>query len=255
VARNLNDLNGALASVRRNISEVVVEGGPVGAEVLVNGQPAGRLPLASPLRLGKGVADIELRAPSYISASRSLKVSGGTQERVSIVLAQAQPAAQPPGLSGNDPASRPPTDEPHPSTAPPGGDQPKMPPKRIAAWATGAAAGAALIFGVVETVTWASKLDQFDHHKGPLLSDPTITDRVNCGNAEPNYGSTECRDIHNSLVQARTLTIVGFGLAAALGAASAVLFATSSPDRPKTDTAFTCAPDLARRGVGCVFSF
>jgi hypothetical protein len=53
VARNLTDLNGALAAVRRNISEVTVEGGPVGAEVLVNGQAAGRLPLAAPLRLAR----------------------------------------------------------------------------------------------------------------------------------------------------------------------------------------------------------
>jgi hypothetical protein len=130
-----------------------------------------------------------------------------------------------------------------------------MPLKRIAAWATGGVAAAALIFGVVETVTWASKLHEYDNHTGPLISDPTITNKHNCGNSEPNYGGQECQVLHNSLAQARTLTIVGYGLAAALGATSAILFATSSADHPKTDTAFACAPDLTARGVGCVMSF
>src|SRR5438309_7479013 len=35
VSRNLGDLTGALASVRTNIGDVVVGGGPVGAEVVV----------------------------------------------------------------------------------------------------------------------------------------------------------------------------------------------------------------------------
>src|SRR5579872_2645775 len=80
VSRNLADLTGALAAVRTNISDVTVTGEPKDAEVMVNGQSVGRLPLAAPVRLGKGAADVELRAPGYVSATRSLMIPGGTQE-------------------------------------------------------------------------------------------------------------------------------------------------------------------------------
>jgi hypothetical protein len=183
-----------------------------------------------------------------------LKVNGGTQERFSIVLAQTQQALPPPGAAGNDLTTRPPADEPAPDPRPPG-DTSRTSSKRIAAWTTGGVAAAALIFGVVETFAWARRLDQFDNHTGPLVSDPTVTTQHNCGNSEPNYGGPGCQVLHNNLAQARTLTIVGYGLAVALGATSAILFATSSSEPPKTDTAFTCAPDLARRGFGCVLSF
>ncbi len=252
VARNLGDLTGALASVRSNISEITVTGEPTGADVLVNGQSVGRLPLTSPLRIGKGVADIELRATGYAPGTRSLKIAGGNQETVNIVLTRvAQPAApvaaapEEPNRPVTPPSSPPPTEQ----------DAPRTNPRRIAAWATGAAAGLSLVFGVIETVAWVQKLDQFDNHIGPLLVDPTIMDKKNCGAKQMNFGGPGCQALHDDLTHARTLTFVGYGLAAALGVTSAVLFATSKPDRSKGDMAFACAPDLVSRGVGCAFSF
>ena len=250
VSRNLADLTGALASVRTNISDVTVGGGPVGAQVLVNGQLVGRLPLSAPVRLGRGAADVELRAPGYVSASRPLRVPGGTQETVTIDLARLAPEA--PEASAAGLASLPAT-----STTPTTIDQPRTTassPRRVTAWATGGGAALGLIFGVVETINWVGKQNDFDSHIGPLPLNPMATGR-NCGAREANYGGPGCQTLHDDYTRARTLSFVGYGVAAAFGVTSALLFATSSPTRTSNDIALTCAPDVLIRGAGCVLPF
>ena len=69
VAKNKASLDEALKRARQNIGEVAVTGAPVGAEVYVNGHSVGRLPLRDPIRLVRGVADIELRAPGYLTCA------------------------------------------------------------------------------------------------------------------------------------------------------------------------------------------
>jgi len=246
VARNLGDLTGALATVRTNISEVTIGGGPAGAEVFINGQSFGRLPLTSPVRLGKGPADIEFRAPGYLTASRLLKVPGGTQETIAIVLTKASVESPPPtgaveaASSPVAPSNRVAADqEPAPTAS----------SRRVAAWVTGAGAGLGLIFGAVETVVWVGKKNDFDNHQAPS------TMVHDCATSLTSAGGPECQRIHEDLVRARTLAFVGYGVAAALGVTSAILFATSGSDRSKADMAFVCAPDLGNRGVGCSFSF
>ena len=113
VSRNLADLTGALAGVRMNISEVTITGEPKNADVLVNGQSVGHLPLAAPVRLGKGAADVELRASGYVDGRRSLKILGGTQETVNIILIRAAGDAV---AGGGEPANPPP-----PPVGPPAG--------------------------------------------------------------------------------------------------------------------------------------
>src|SRR5258708_30590629 len=93
IAKNLADLTAALGVVRKNISDVVIDGSPPGAEVIVNGQNVGQLPLAAPVRLGKGPAEIELRAAGYTSTARSVKVPGGGTERVTVALEREATAA------------------------------------------------------------------------------------------------------------------------------------------------------------------
>lgn len=246
VARNLGDLTGALASVRTNISDVTITGGPVGAEVSINGQSVGRLPLPSPVRLAKGPADISLHAPGYAPASQLLKVPGGTQETVAIVLAKA--TAEVPAQTGPIEATSPPaspsnrgaTDQEPASGANPG---------RVAAWVTGAAAGLGLIFGAAETVVWVGKKNDFDNHQNPS------TMVHDCATSLTSAGGPGCQGIHDDLVRARTLAFVGYGVAAALGVTSAILFATSGSGRSRSDMAFACVPDPSTRGVGCSLSF
>jgi hypothetical protein len=127
-------------------------------------------------------------------------------------------------------------------------------PRRIAAWSTGAAATLALGFGVVETFSWLNKLDQFDKHTAPLPDKPGKT-YPDCGSTAVNYGGAGCQAIHKDLVGARAMALVGYGVAGALAAVSAILFVTSSDAAPKSSTALACAPDLVGRGLGCRILF
>src|SRR5262245_58798349 len=89
IASNLKVLEQSRVTVRKNIGELVVTGGPAGAELLVNGRPAGRLPLAGPLRLDRGPVEIVLRAPGHTAASRTIQLGGGARESVSVTLERA----------------------------------------------------------------------------------------------------------------------------------------------------------------------
>src|SRR5262249_56752766 len=75
------------------VGQLTITGEPAGAEVMVNGQSVGKLPLA-PLHLGKGDVEVELRAPGYESGSKTVSLAGGATESVSIVLART--ASPPP---------------------------------------------------------------------------------------------------------------------------------------------------------------
>ena len=255
VSRNVTSLMGALESARRNISDVTIEGSPPGAEVRISGQPTRHLPLASPIRMAKGVADIEVSAPGYITATRSLRIAGGAMNRLTIVLAEA-PAAPLPILSAaqegetaNHPVTR--SGEPFKDDA---AEHSKTRPRRAAAWTTAAVAGVSLAFGVVEAFAWAKKHDEFDSHLGRSALDPTQTVK-NCGGGDQNYGGQGCQQVHDELVRARTLTFVGGGLAATLGITSAILFTAASNSRSSNAMAFTCTPDLGHRAFECGLSF
>lgn len=259
VAKNQNDLTGAVASVRRNIDDIIIEGGPPGAEVLINGQLVGRMPLSPPVRLGKGAADVEVRAPGYAPSLRSLTIGGGTTDRLTIVLvknavletAQTPTALTPaPTVNAGAPQEGAPAEPSEPDAAPTDGG-----PRRIAAWSTAVVATLSLGFGVVETFAWVNKQHQFDDHVGVLPSSNPPRTGKNCGTDDVNYGGDGCRGLHDDLVRSRTLALVGYGLAGALGIASAILFATSPAHPSKTMTAFGCAPDLPGHGVGCRVSF
>ena len=92
-----------LAHVQASIGEVDVNGSPRGADVLVNGQRAGQLPLAQPVRIGEGAVQVVLRAPGYKEGSSFSKVAGGQRVTVSVHLEQlpavvpAPPAKSTPG--------------------------------------------------------------------------------------------------------------------------------------------------------------
>ena len=252
VGRNLRDLKEALASARKNIGDVVVSGAPSGAEVFINGKKVGRLPLSSPQRLGKGLVDIELRAPGYVTDSRSLKINGGAQETITLTLSPVLELAAPsPG--GGAAATRPEASR-EPTASDSGAREPDVRPRQILAWAAAGVSALSLASAVVETFRWVDKQDEFDNHEGPFVDDP-MTSGKNCGVSDPSSGGSGCQDIHNSLALARTLAIIGYGVAGVLGVTSAVLFTASPSKPPRKDMAFSCSPDLIRHGLECGWLF
>jgi hypothetical protein len=78
VEKNQNrvHLMNALNTVREHIGELTVAGTPAGAQVWVNGQSHGTLPLAAPIHVGEGESNVQVTAPGYQPFVRSVTVRG-----------------------------------------------------------------------------------------------------------------------------------------------------------------------------------
>jgi hypothetical protein len=247
VAKNRSMLEQSLAQVRTNIGEVTLDGTPAGATVTANKRPVGAFPLSGAVRVAKGKVDLEVSAPGYVSATRSLRVGGSDRPRLTIDLekvpteatggapgAEGSPAGAP-RVSSN-PTAPPPT---VPATADDGGKV-----HNGIAWGLGIAGGAALIGAVVETIVWQKDRNDFNGNS-------------QCSNNQPpNYGpvGSDCHSLHDSIGRAQLFTIVGYVAAGALGAGSAVLFMTEKTGET-SGSRLACAPDLGPTFVRCHWSF
>ena len=96
VAKNLATLKAQLATAKSQIGELYIVGEPAGAEVLVNGKAVGKLPLSTPIRLDKGRADVQVRAPGYVASTDTVTMVGGKREDRSYRLQREAVAVAPP---------------------------------------------------------------------------------------------------------------------------------------------------------------
>jgi hypothetical protein len=262
IAKNAPTLERALASIRASIGEITVAGGPAGATVVLNGRVAGTLPLPAPLRIAKGPADIEVRAPGYVSASRSLRVAGGDRQSLTIVLDKAAgatpvvtPAVAAPGGGSADASPVLSRADVHdsgnvPATGSSG-------PRRTWAWVTAGAAAAAVVTGVVGTVRWQQKRSDFADHKGPPLDDPQAASSTwlrDCGESLPSRGSAVCQSLYDASKQGRTVALIGYGAGALLAAGAAVLFRGSRPEGA-SGSSLACVPELPSLAMSCAVRF
>jgi hypothetical protein len=91
VAKNRENLQTALAHLASNLGQLVITGGPDGAEVRVNGAVVGTLPLPEPVRVPKGSVVIEVSAGGRVR-HQSFDVPGGRSLSVYLDLGEL-PAA------------------------------------------------------------------------------------------------------------------------------------------------------------------
>jgi hypothetical protein len=94
--KNRKVLTQSLVAIQEHIAWVTVSGEPAGADVVINGQKVGRLPLAKPVPIGQGSIEVELSADSYVASRRTLTVVGAQSYQLFIKLekqAAAPPAA------------------------------------------------------------------------------------------------------------------------------------------------------------------
>ena len=279
VAKNLATLKAQLATAKSQIGDLYVVGEPNGAEVLVNGKVVGKLPLSTPIRLDKGRAEVQVRAPGYVATTDMVTMVGGKREdrsyrlqREAVAVAPPPPvpvqpiqpampkpveSTPPPAVAAATPPPAGDTGAPAASiTATPAPDQGGEPSSlRPIAWGVGIGAGAALIFGAVEGLIAIKKKNEFNDHMGPDPSDPFGTGRIlDCGTDALNPA---CEDIKKSHESARTLSIVGFVAGGVLAGGAAVLWVLSSPqERAAASTsALACVPDFGTRGVACRLQF
>jgi len=101
IRQNRATVEEALATIRAHIGRVLIEGGQPGAQVSVNGQSVGSLPLADAVSVAAGPVDIEVRAAGYAPAVKTIKVAPGEFARVPFTL-------QPVTRSGSEARTNPP---------------------------------------------------------------------------------------------------------------------------------------------------
>jgi hypothetical protein len=240
VHQNRAVLEQNLEKARKAIGEVLVVGTPSGAEIEVNGKAVGTLPMQAPVRLGEGPARIEVRAPGYEPATRSLSVVGGQREEIALALEPAKTAETAPvPTSATSPA------------APP--EPPTRPRKqlRLLAWsAAGFATGVVVVAGL-QTKTWLDKRDEFDNHLPATTTTPPA--KPDCGAKDPNRGGPGCEAIYNDMNRARTRAFMLYGLTAAFAAGSATLFILSN--RNEESARLACAPNPLLKGAQCHLAF
>jgi hypothetical protein len=86
-------LREAVTTCQHHLAWLSVDASVAGAELWVNGESAGKLPLANPVRVTAGAVVLEVRAEGYEPMRRTLDVPAGTQARESVVLVgNARPA-------------------------------------------------------------------------------------------------------------------------------------------------------------------
>jgi len=120
IERNRKTIDTALQMVNGHVGRVDVWGTPAGAEVLFDGEIVGRLPLEAPIRVAQERINLEVRAPRYISLTRSVNVQLGQLSREAVELRSAtgiisssstnQPGSllgQPGGASGETQSDQP----------------------------------------------------------------------------------------------------------------------------------------------------
>jgi hypothetical protein len=86
IRKNRGVIDSALVIIRTHIARVEVIGDPSGAEVLVNGNSVGRLPLAESVHVGAGEIEVEVRASGYKTATKSFHIDAAQYQKVVLRL-------------------------------------------------------------------------------------------------------------------------------------------------------------------------
>jgi hypothetical protein len=217
LAKHEAKLRETLVAVRGSIGEVEVRGSPAGAEVLVNGQVVGTLPLAKPIRVSDGAVQVTLRKAGYKEGSARTRAQGGKRVVVSLDL-EAVPAPTVAAAQAVEPAS----------TAGADGDtQIRRKPSssswlRPTAWVTGAGAVVALGVGAYALKQQWTHGREFDRYQDPMTGGMCFT-------ARPGRGAPGCQTLYNKTKSDQKLMFGSFIAAGVLTAGSVLAFAISSP--------------------------
>lgn len=249
VAKNRTQLAASLARARTNIGELTVTGTPEGAEVRVNGNAAGQLPLPRPLRLGRGPVDVEVRAAGYVTTQRSL-VIGEQPQTLAVALSRERKAPVAQVIARPPPAALPQISTPPPVARPDEGSPGRegRPALRWAAIGTASLAAAALAFAGFETWRWQSGISDFNHHKTNTAQDCQLVAQLR--------GGAACQSIYDRYTSARRLAVIGYagGGGLTLVAVGLAIFSSSRPAEGER-VGLACAPTLEEAGVSCRVSF
>lgn len=260
VHKNLAVLQKAIGFVKAHIARIEVVGEPPGAEVLINGNLAGRLPLDAPVRVPEGEVSAELRVQGRIVATRSFRVEGAHYQKV--VLRPDAPDGKPApeatavAVSPDAAAGRPAPDDGLAASAPEasetstatGPSSLRLAAKWIA-WGVGVAGIGVGVYGVLRNDSLVSDFDSgcgIDAAGGAHSTRTARTDR-------------QCSDLRGDYQTAGKIGIAGFVAAGVLTGVGLALWLTEPSEASGTAAARNgCLPAFGPRlepSVGCTFRF
>jgi hypothetical protein len=244
IGKNAVVLRGALEAIGKHIGSVQVLGEPAGAEVLIQGKDAGRLPMPSPVRVPIGDAQIEVRCPGFRGSSRVVTVVAGVLSRETIVLVRpvaAEPGS-PPAMGPDLGLTRSPV-APSPSPSP-SSELDVSPPRwrRPAVWVAAGLGVVGVGLGVVETLVAIQKSKDFNR----------LPDNCMDGGNGNILGGARCVQADHDQSVATWAAAIGFGLGG-LFAMTAVVLHLNRPAAAERKAAWlTCVPSLSSAGGACV---
>jgi hypothetical protein len=254
IRKNRASIDESLAAIGGHVGQLEVSGTPVGAEVRVDGELVGQLPLPRPITVTAGGVAVDVRAPGYVPIVRAATITARTLTRESFnlqslggsvaqgpVASADSPTATttPPPLTGADANAA--GGSPGPSDSPPPATD-EAPRRRIFVLAAGGLAVASLAFGIIEHVRWQGKVDSF----GSMSA---------CDAKLAGRGGPGCNKLYEDGSSARTLAFVGYGLGAAFAATAAILYFTDRRGGGSEPPKLACAPLLTTSQVGCAMTF
>jgi hypothetical protein len=261
IKKQRRPLEDALVTIKAHIARLEIVGEPADAEVSVNGNVVGRLPLAAPVRVGAGEIQVELRAPGYAAGSRSVRVDGGQYQKIALRLEREAAPPPPPVVNPPPPVA---VNNPPPDPRPPpptDADHPVIERKRASAtgarkaakWVAHGGAVLGVGAGIYGTAQNGSLVTEFDGSCGIVGGKAVMA---------PGSAKTDgqCADLKNQYELASHIGIGGFVAAGLLAVTGLVLWLTE-PSDDSTQTAaasYRCAPLLTPRlglSAGCVLRF
>jgi len=251
VKKYQTQLQDALSTIRQHLARIELTGEPAGAEVIVNGVPAGKLPLPGALTVSIGTVDLQVRADGYQPDIRKVNLGAYQYEHIFVRLDKLPEA--PKAIVVEHPSAEeshaPP---PPPATATTEKEAPSgVSPRAIVKWSALGLGAAGVATGVVATILHESKISDFNNAAGGSCQDKggTAVDGTNKPNAD-------CQSALDGANTARTWQIVGFVAGGALAATWLVLQLTE-PDGGAggSSTAWSCVPSVTNAGAACAVRF
>lgn len=256
-----------LQLIQSHLAHIELTGEPPDAEVRVNGRPAGRLPMATPLAVTIGEVDIELRAPGYRTGVRRVTLSSRQYERVFVRLdkdaaataAQTTGSAAGTGVAGANATASGSTDAAVGAVSASSGgstqtDHPRVSTARLALkWTSLGLAVAGVGAGVAASIIHSQKVDDFQLAHGGDCSEKS-------GTAVDSKGQpvAECQSLLDAYHSARIWQVVGFiagGVFAAGWLALQLTETSASGNSSGATAAWACAPTVRDVGAACVVRF
>lgn len=254
VAKNREVLDDAMTTIQGHLGRVEVIGDPEGAEVSVNGRPAGKLPLAEPVRVSAGQVDIDVHAPGYTRVLRTVTIVGGQYQRIVIHLAtesawvpQLSAAPNPQPTLPVEPLT---SSSPSPSSPPSPPESAPSSVRPVLKWMAAGVAGAALGTGVVFTVLHSQNSTSFDK-EGCFNRDGTGVDRT----GQP---TASCRSLLDTMKTDQVGAIVGYVAAGGFALTWLVLHLMEPSRSSSADHASrlpVCLPSAVGLEVSCAVHF